>query len=125
MRLSFQQQTQLSDQLLSDLSKIEHSLKRDRLSALIESQQLFTATFNERHVGYAVAAVNQQQLTVEQFAVRDATRRRGVGLFMFQQLLQWSAAQGLEGVVFPEVSDEAAKGFYQHLGLAAHQLFRV
>jgi GNAT superfamily N-acetyltransferase len=77
---------------------------------------LFSATFNERHIGAVVAKQTAQHLYVEWFSVREVTWRRGVGLYLLIELTKWCKAQGIKELTLPEALPE---GFYQSAGLHA------
>lgn len=76
-----------SSQLLIDLAKIyqscltESQLTPEALQALIENEQaqLYVTLFNERHLGAVQVETNGNQAQLGLLAVREITRRRGVG----------------------------------------------
>ncbi|WP_220720126.1 acetyl-CoA sensor PanZ family protein [Agarivorans litoreus] len=124
MRLSFQA-IENWQQCASDLSKISANLESSQWQKWQQTGQLFCCTFNQRVVAYCVVSCNKQQLLVQRFQVRDVTQRRGIGLFMFQQLLQLAAQQDLGYLVFPHSNDPAVLGFYRHLGLNNQFTFQL
>ncbi|WP_163134121.1 acetyl-CoA sensor PanZ family protein [Agarivorans sp. Alg241-V36] len=124
MRLSFQA-IENWQQYASDLSKISSNLEPSQWQEWQQAAQLYSCTFNQRVVAYCVASSNKQQLMVQRFHVRDITQRRGIGLFMFQQLLQLAAQKDLSQVTFPHSNDPGVLGFYQHLGLNNQFTFQL
>ena len=72
------------------------------------------ATFNDRIVGLAVT--KDEELIY--FAVRDATRRRGVGQYLLTETLNWMRAQGCSQAM---LSTHAARP-EEHHALAAFLL---
>jgi GNAT superfamily N-acetyltransferase len=124
MRLSFQA-IENWQQYASDLSKISCNLEPSQWQEWQQAAQLYSCIFNQRVVAYCVVSSNKQQLMVQRFQVRDITQRRGIGLFMFQQLLQLAAQKDLSQLTFPHSNDPGVLGFYQHLGLNNQFTFQL
>lgn len=124
MKLTIIRLQQLSEQDRSDLKKIWPQANIGALeSELSEVNQLYAARFNERllaAVRFKIAG-NQGELT--QLEVREVTRRRGVGLYLVQEVLaqnpqvtRWSVGQ--DGSAAQQVIDAfmQAAGFVQQDG---------
>ncbi len=124
MRLSFQAATAWP-QYAGDLSKISTSVSERQWQQWLKSGQLYYCIFNQRVVAYCVVESHSPQLTIRRFEVRDITRRRGIGLYMFQQLLQLSVQRQLQRLVFPVSNLPATLSFYHHLGLNNQQIFEL
>lgn len=101
MKLSVIRLQQLSAQDRIDLGKI---WPRADLSALVQQlgsqQQLYAAKFNDRLLAAVQVTVQAGQGRLAQLEVREVTRRRGVGLYLVEevlaqnpQILHWSLAQ--------------------------------
>lgn len=127
MRLSTYQATQVSEQLINDLHAFELKLEPKQIVERLEDSEglLFCATFNQRHVAYAWAKKHGTVLELLEFEVRDITRRRGIGLFLFQQLAGLAKQQQFESLRFPNTQSPATLGFYQHLGIVAMRDYKL
>ncbi|RKF21492.1 GNAT family N-acetyltransferase [Alginatibacterium sediminis] len=127
MRLSTYQVTQVSEQLINDLQAFDSKLKPKQIVERIENSNglLLCATFNQRHVAYTWAEKNGVVLELLEFEVRDITRRRGVGVFLFQQLAGLAKQQQFESLRFPETQSPATLGFYRHLGIVPMQDYKL
>ncbi|GGB07284.1 acetyl-CoA sensor PanZ family protein [Agarivorans gilvus] len=124
MRLSFQAASAWPKHA-ADLSKIAPSVNEQQWQQWQQAGQLYYCVFNQRVVAYCVVESHFPQLTIRRFAVRDITRRRGIGLYMFQQLLQLSAQRQLSRLAFPASNQAATLSFYNHLGLNNQQVFEL
>ncbi|MGY5450856.1 acetyl-CoA sensor PanZ family protein [Agarivorans sp. MS3-6] len=116
MRLSFQA-ADVWPTYSNDLTKIAPLVEPAQWLNWQQSDQLYYCVFNQRVVAYCVVAATGEALVVNRFSVRELTQRRGIGLFMFQQLLQLAESKQLNYLQFPHSNDAPALGFYQHLGL--------
>ena len=89
MRLTVHHSAELLPYWLDSLNKLlsADALNRD---TLLHAGQWHVATFNDRVVGLAVT----QDEEIIYFAVRDATRRRGVGQYLLSETLSWMQSQG-------------------------------
>ena len=89
MRLTVHHSAELLPYWLDSLNKLLASdgLNRDKL---LNAGHWHVATFNDRVVGLAVT--KDEELIY--FAVRDATRRRGVGQYLLTETLNWMRTQG-------------------------------
>ena len=89
MRLTVHHSAELLPYWLDSLNKLlaTDGLNRDKL---LNAGHWHVATFNDRIVGLAVT--KDEELIY--FAVRDATRRRGVGQYLLTETLNWMRSQG-------------------------------
>ena len=89
MRLTVHHSAELLPYWLDSLNKLlsADALNRDKL---LHAGQWHVATFNDRVVGLAVT----QDEEIIYFAVRDATRRRGVGQYLLSETLSRMQSQG-------------------------------
>lgn len=90
MRLTIHHSSQLAADWQASLAKLiaPDQWELARLQAL---GQWHLATFNNRVVGLAVTRDGE----LVYLAVRDITRRRGVGRYLLSQTLDWLRAQGI------------------------------
>lgn len=90
MRLTIHHSSQLAADWQDSLAKL---IAPDDLDAadLKAQGQWHLATFNNRVVGLAVTRDGE----LVYLAVRDITRRRGVGRYLLSQTLAWLRAQGI------------------------------
>ena len=89
MRLTVHHSADILPYWLDSLNKllaIDH-LNRDKL---LHAGQWHIATFNDRIVGLAIS----QGEEIIYLAVRDVTRRRGVGKYLLDETLAWMHHQG-------------------------------
>ncbi|WP_432460756.1 MULTISPECIES: acetyl-CoA sensor PanZ family protein [unclassified Agarivorans] len=100
-----------------DLTKISPHVSEQQWSHWQQAERLYYCVFNQKIVAYCLLSTAGSGLQVNRFIVRDITRRRGIGLFMFQQLLQLAQHKQLNKLIFPNSNDSPALAFYQHLGL--------
>ncbi|GDY26290.1 hypothetical protein AHAT_21800 [Agarivorans sp. Toyoura001] len=124
MRLSFQA-IENWPLYSNDLAKISPNVEQEQWLSWQQSNQLYVAIFNQRVVAYCVLSETDSLLQISKFIVRDVTQRRGIGLFMFQQLLQVSKNRQLTGLQFPHSNDPVVLSFYQHLGLNNQFIFQL
>lgn len=124
MKLTIIRLQQLSEQDRSDLKKIWPQVETEVLEARLDEQhQLYAARFNDR----LLAAVNVQIMAgkgrLSRLDVREVTRRRGVGLYLVEEVLaqnpavqHWSVTQ--DGTSEPAViaAFMQAAGFTQQNG---------
>ena len=89
MRLTVHHSAELLPYWLDSLNKLlaTDGLNRDKL---LNAGHWHVATFNDRVVGLAVT--KDEELIY--FAVRDATRRRGVGQYLLTETLNWMRTEG-------------------------------
>ncbi|MCX2943829.1 aspartate 1-decarboxylase autocleavage activator PanM [Rahnella perminowiae] len=87
MKLTIQKLTSLSAQDLIDLAKIwPAQTESDWQASLQNNRALFAAVFNERILGAVKITLNGNQGELHDLLVRDVTRRRGVGLYLMEDL---------------------------------------
>ncbi|MFH7564944.1 GNAT family N-acetyltransferase [Oceanimonas smirnovii] len=89
---------------------------------LPEKQPFLLATFNDKAV--AMAWHRQEQIVF--FAVRDITRRRGVGSELLRRLKEQAKAEGLTRLELnlnnaPEQQTEALAAFFEQAGFHRQQ----
>lgn len=88
MRLTIIPLVNPTEQQYIDLSKIWIDQSREKLTQLLGSGQLFFgARFNDRLLAAAKVTVHQHQGVINDFCVREVTRRRGVGLYLLQEII--------------------------------------
>ncbi|VTQ66118.1 Acetyltransferase, GNAT family [Campylobacter jejuni] len=87
MKLTIQKLTSLSAQDLIDLAKIwPEQTESDWQASLQNDRALFAAVFNERILGAVKIALDGNQAELSDLLVRDVTRRRGVGLYLMEDV---------------------------------------
>ncbi|HGF6560837.1 aspartate 1-decarboxylase autocleavage activator PanM [Providencia sp. PROV188] len=89
MRLTIIPLVNPTEQQYIDLSKIWLDQSRTQLEQNLESGvRFYGARFNERLLAAAKVVIYQQQGTICDFNVREITRRRGVGLYLLQEIFR-------------------------------------
>jgi N-acetylglutamate synthase-like GNAT family acetyltransferase len=125
MRLSVFHPETVNSQLLIDLKKIytpawsDTQLTDEALNALITQNQpsLYVAMFNQRHIAAAQLTIEANQARVNNFVVRDLTRRRGVGKYLLAQLEATAQQQGAAQIsVILSETEQAFSGFLVAMG---------
>ena len=125
MRLSVFHPETVNSQLLIDLKKIytpawsDTQLTDEALNALITQNQLslYVAMFNQRHIAAAQLTIEANQARVNNFVVRDLTRRRGVGKYLLAQLEATAQQQGAAEIsVILSETEQAFSGFLVAMG---------
>ncbi|TPG57912.1 aspartate 1-decarboxylase autocleavage activator PanM [Ewingella americana] len=87
MKLTIQRLTSLSTQDLIDLAKIwPGQTPADWQATLAGDRALFAAVFNERILGAVKIALSGDSAQLSDLLVREVTRRRGVGLYLLEDL---------------------------------------
>ncbi|MBU9845315.1 aspartate 1-decarboxylase autocleavage activator PanM [Rahnella ecdela] len=87
MKLTIQKLTSLSAQDLIDLAKIwPEQTESDWQASLQNDHALFAAVFNERILGAVKITLDGNQAKLSDLLVREVTRRRGVGLYLMEDL---------------------------------------
>ncbi|CAM3900453.1 aspartate 1-decarboxylase autocleavage activator PanM [Rahnella victoriana] len=87
MKLTIQKLTSLSAQDLIDLAKIwPEQTESDWQASLQNDLALFAAVFNERILGAVKITLDGDQGQLSDLRVREVTRRRGVGLYLMEEL---------------------------------------
>ena len=105
----------------SNEKKIEASYN-DILSN--ESQQLFVASFNERHIAAACVEQIEHSLKLTNFAVRDITQQRGIGKFLLNESKKLATEKGCNKiiVVHQTAAEESLEQFLISQGLTRTDL---
>lgn len=108
MRLSASQLSQLTPEILHDLSRLGLPVPSEAIAGWLEhAGQAWIATFNNKVIALAIAHQSGMDYTLDFLSVREATRRRGVGCYLLQELtnalpdsvqLLDSQSERLEGV---------------------------
>lgn len=76
-----------TNQQYLDLYKIWPDQSQNQLNAfLLSGQKIYAARFNDRLLAAAKVQVDHQQGTICHFLVREITRRRGVGLYLLDEI---------------------------------------
>lgn len=86
MKLTILRLTTLSGQDLIDLGKIWPEYPAQTLQ-LDDNNQLYAAQFNERLLGAVRVTITGQHAVMDSLRIRDLTRRRGVGLYLIEEIL--------------------------------------
>lgn len=87
MKLTIQRLTSLSAQDLIDLAKIwPEQTESDWQNCLTTDRALFAAVFNERILGAVKIRLDGDNGELSCLLVREVTRRRGVGLYLMEDL---------------------------------------
>ena len=87
MKLTIQKLTSLSAQDLIDLAKIwPAQTESDWHASLQNDRALFAAVFNERILGAVKITLDGNQGELSDLRVREVTRRRGVGLYLMEDV---------------------------------------
>jgi ribosomal protein S18 acetylase RimI-like enzyme len=87
MKLTIQKLTSLSAQDLIDLAKIwPEQTESDWQASLQNDHALFAAVFNERILGAVKITLDGNQAELSDLRVREVTRRRGVGLYLMEDV---------------------------------------
>ena len=89
MRLTIHHSADILPYWLDSLNKLLAPDNLDR-EKLLHAGQWHIATFNDRIVGLAIT----QEEEILYIAVRDATRRRGIGHYLLTETVAWMHAQG-------------------------------
>ncbi|MGB9095012.1 aspartate 1-decarboxylase autocleavage activator PanM [Erwinia sp.] len=104
-----------------DLAKIWPEAGLVALEAsLNEHQQIWAAKFNNRLLAAVKASIKGTQGELQDFVVREVTRRRGVGSYLLEDLLAQSPGITQWWIADSQVEDrEAMAAFMQHAGFIA------
>jgi len=87
MKLTIERLTTLSQQDLIDLGKIwPHQQPEQWQSGLNGNKALFATRFNERLLGAVKLELDGERAQLQDLLVREVTRRRGVGLYLVQDV---------------------------------------
>lgn len=103
MKLTIIRLEHFSDQDLIDLSKIWPEYSAASLS-VDETHRIYAARFNERLLGAVRVTLSGTQGALDSLRIRDVTRRRGVGKYLVEEVIQdnpdvsswWMADVGVE-----------------------------
>lgn len=87
MKLTIIRLTAFTDQDLIDLGKIWPEYPSESLE-LTEKHQIYAAQFNERLLGAVRITADNHQGTMDSLRIREITRRRGVGLYLVEEVLK-------------------------------------
>ncbi|EMT6575750.1 TPA: aspartate 1-decarboxylase autocleavage activator PanM [Providencia rettgeri] len=89
MRLTIISLVNPTEQQYLDLHKIWPDQSPFELAKMCKSGDLFyAARFNERLLGAAKVTVGHNTATLQDFCVREVTRRRGVGSYLLEEICQ-------------------------------------
>ena len=135
MRLSVFSPTS-STQLFIDLKKLyagyldEKQLTPEALQTLItpnvERPELlfFVTLFNARHLGAVQVSINQQTATLSLLAVRDITRRRGVGKNLLREVEKKLIEKGMNEIQLSlaSVQEDEQQGIIYFMEACGYQL---
>ncbi|MGV8926882.1 MAG: aspartate 1-decarboxylase autocleavage activator PanM [Ewingella sp.] len=87
MKLTIEKLTTLSAQDLIDLAKIwPEQIENDWQASLTDNRMLFVAVFNERILAAVKINLSGDHGELSDLLVREVTRRRGVGLYLIEDL---------------------------------------
>ncbi|MCC8466036.1 aspartate 1-decarboxylase autocleavage activator PanM [Photorhabdus bodei] len=120
MKLTIEQLTVLSAQDMIDLKKIwPQQIPEQWQIHLKNGNKLFAARFNDRLLAAVKVTFSDQSGLLKDLCVREITRRRGVGLYLINEIKaqhptinQWKLS--LEGV--SDANEPALKGFMSACG---------
>ncbi|WP_036768453.1 aspartate 1-decarboxylase autocleavage activator PanM [Photorhabdus australis] len=120
MKLTIEQLTVLSVQDMIDLGKIWPRQTPEQWQIYLKNgKKLFAARFNGRLLAAVKITFSHQFGLLEDLCVREITRRRGVGLYLINEIKVhhptvklWKLS--LEG--FPDANEPALKGFMSACG---------
>ncbi|PKH05173.1 acetyl-CoA sensor PanZ family protein [Moritella sp. Urea-trap-13] len=128
MRLSAFTVTESTPQLLIDITKLYRPFQHDeaeiknRFYELLQddSQTLFVAKFNDRHIGGLIMQHDAAALFLSCIAVRDITQQRGVGKYLIQQAIEYARSLSLETVTVPKSAQVTVElsAFLMHQGFS-------
>jgi len=89
MRLTIIPLVNPTEHQYQDLDKIwPDQNKEKRIQPFDETNLIYAARFNDRLLAAAKVTINQTQGVIADFCVREVTRRRGVGLYLLQEILR-------------------------------------
>lgn len=89
MRLTIIPLVNPTEQQYLDLHKIWPDQSPFELAKMLKlGNQFYAARFNDRLLAAAKITVNHNTATLHDFCVREVTRRRGVGLYLLQEIYQ-------------------------------------
>lgn len=89
MKLTIQRLTALTPQDRIDLAKIWPDLEIDSLEqSLNERHRIYAARFNDRLLGALQLEISGIHGKIHRLAVRDVTRRRGVGQYLLEETIR-------------------------------------
>ncbi|MBS9438808.1 aspartate 1-decarboxylase autocleavage activator PanM [Photorhabdus noenieputensis] len=120
MKLTIEQLTVLSTQDMIDLKKIWPQQTPEQWQSWLKNEnKLFAARFNDRLLAAVKMTFSDQSGLLKDLCVREITRRRGVGLYLINEIKaqhptvnQWKLS--LEG--FSDANEPALEGFMSACG---------
>ncbi|ELZ5938767.1 MULTISPECIES: aspartate 1-decarboxylase autocleavage activator PanM [Providencia] len=96
-----------TDQQYLDLYKIWPDQNQHQIQTLLQSgEKIYAARFNDRLLAAAKMKVDHQQGTIYHFLVREVTRRRGVGLYLLNEICRQEAQVTHWGFSLKEIDEE-------------------
>jgi len=121
MKLTLEPVLSLTAALEQDLEKMGVSSKDiQALDFEHKQQRLFTASFNGKHVAFVAFEGHDDVNYINRFLVHPATRRRGVGRFVAEQLLDRVSGRFEYKLDELQVEDIAsAKLFFEACGITS------
>ncbi|AUV51716.1 GNAT family N-acetyltransferase [Raoultella planticola] len=121
MKLTIIRLPLFSDQDRIDLGKIWPSQDPDDIS-LDDRHRIYAARFNERLLGAVRVTLRGNEGELSALCVREVTRRRGVGKYLVEEVLQDNPQIERWRVSNAGVEDNAVmSAFMQALGFSAQQ----
>jgi|GEM_PF-50294 len=120
MKLTIEKLDQLTAQDEIDLAKIwPQQQPADWQRWMNEQRMIFAARFNARLLGAVKVSVVETQAELSDLCVREVTRRRGVGLYLLEDLqAQLPAIKALS--MQAESNDPVLAAFMQACGFTLH-----
>ncbi|MBS9440863.1 aspartate 1-decarboxylase autocleavage activator PanM [Photorhabdus heterorhabditis] len=120
MKLTIEQLTVLSAQDMIDLGKIWPQQPPEQWQICLRNgNELFAARFNDRLLAAVKITLSNQFGLLEDLCVREITRRRGIGLYLINEIKarhpavkRWKLS--LDG--FPDANEPALKSFMSVCG---------
>lgn len=121
MKLTIIRLQHFSAQDRLDLVKIWPDVNPDSLEqSLDEQHQLYAAKFNERLLAAVKVTMSGTGAELQDFQVREVTRRRGVGAWLLEEVLAQNPAITQWWLADKQVEDRAVmSAFMQHAGFIA------
>ncbi len=99
------------DQQLSDWQLTDSLLSNEHKSGG-EQQVIFAARFNDRLLGAVKVSISHGQAELSDLCVREVTRRRGVGLYLIEDLQQ--QLPDVKSFSIPSVNDNPVFDAFMH-----------
>lgn len=108
MRLTVSPLNQPARDALTDIAKLPVPVPAEAIADwLAQADEVWQATFNDKVIALACLQHKESQYTLTFFAVREATRRRGVGRYLYEQIVKQHAEAPLHDGIHKGLHGEA------------------